>query len=354
VRNNNFTIEELSAYLDGELTPQDRERIEELVRTDPAARAELDKLRSATTLFASLPNLSAPNSLRSSIAETIQNRRKRSFLGRITEYFSQTTMFNPAVYVSAATLLVIVVGLYVTSSLPRPGGEMQFADAGIHAEEPVADDEFFDEEKSKTIRAEKRRAQSDIPLAASPSITEDSLADAGAEVTMEESEADLALAEERASFVEVSGPMYRAEILQTYYEPGTDTVDFAAADSEQDYVIQWGREMVFNPSSPSGTNENPLVQDSNRLPPEMPGFEFYANYNEEPASVLVEGVVHVARDGRVLFYRLTGPPETKDILDSFAMNLRDHNLRALQRNSQPVSVLYRFIAMLYPSEYCAE
>lgn len=53
-------LEQLSAYLDGELTDAERAAVERLLATDPAARALLDELRRTAELVAALPRAAAP------------------------------------------------------------------------------------------------------------------------------------------------------------------------------------------------------------------------------------------------------------------------------------------------------
>ena len=53
-------LEQLSAYLDGELTDAERAAVERLLAADPAARALLDELRRTAELVAGLPRAAAP------------------------------------------------------------------------------------------------------------------------------------------------------------------------------------------------------------------------------------------------------------------------------------------------------
>lgn len=54
---------ELSAYLDGELSPADAARVERALENDPALRAELERLEEISATLRGLPTLSAPSSV---------------------------------------------------------------------------------------------------------------------------------------------------------------------------------------------------------------------------------------------------------------------------------------------------
>ncbi len=56
-------VEQLSAYLDGELTEAERATLEARLQANPALYGELDSLRQTVALVRSLPRLAAPRSL---------------------------------------------------------------------------------------------------------------------------------------------------------------------------------------------------------------------------------------------------------------------------------------------------
>jgi hypothetical protein len=56
------TLEQLSAYLDGELSAPDAARLESALQADPVLRSSLEELRSVTRLMAALPPKRAPRS----------------------------------------------------------------------------------------------------------------------------------------------------------------------------------------------------------------------------------------------------------------------------------------------------
>ena len=64
---------ELSAYLDGELTAQERSTLEAHLSACPQCRAALDELRSVATVMSELPRVSAPSSLMTKIRRDIAN-----------------------------------------------------------------------------------------------------------------------------------------------------------------------------------------------------------------------------------------------------------------------------------------
>ena len=72
----NFDDELLSAYLDDELTPEERARVEERLAADPAARQLLDELRAVSRAMKDLP----PATLGADLRETVLRRAERAML----------------------------------------------------------------------------------------------------------------------------------------------------------------------------------------------------------------------------------------------------------------------------------
>lgn len=64
----------LSAYLDGELSPQERLRVEEWLARDPAAKQLLEELRREQTLIRALPRSAVPRDLSQSVLEIAEQR----------------------------------------------------------------------------------------------------------------------------------------------------------------------------------------------------------------------------------------------------------------------------------------
>jgi hypothetical protein len=71
-----FDDELLSAYLDDELTPEERARVEERLATDPAARQLLDELRTVSQTMKELPAVTLGADLR----ESVLRRAERAML----------------------------------------------------------------------------------------------------------------------------------------------------------------------------------------------------------------------------------------------------------------------------------
>ncbi len=65
----------LSAYLDGELSPQERQIVEKLLASDPAARQLVEELRAQRELIQRLPRLPIPRDLSRSVVALAEHRR---------------------------------------------------------------------------------------------------------------------------------------------------------------------------------------------------------------------------------------------------------------------------------------
>jgi anti-sigma factor RsiW len=89
--------EELTAYLDGELSSEDRSRVEERLARDPAYRAELQRMQRAWDMLEKLPRatvddsfarttiemvaIAAADEVRTQALEIPRRRRRNSLLG---------------------------------------------------------------------------------------------------------------------------------------------------------------------------------------------------------------------------------------------------------------------------------
>ena len=67
--------EQLSAYLDGELSGEETRRVEEMLADDPALSDELESLREVRQLLRSLPREQAPDGLIDAALAQAQRRR---------------------------------------------------------------------------------------------------------------------------------------------------------------------------------------------------------------------------------------------------------------------------------------
>ena len=86
-----FDDEQLSAYLDGELTPQERRSVEERLAADPAARKLLAELRAQREMIQGLPRFSIPRDLSHSVV-TLAKRRRASGEDQMAESASTSSI----------------------------------------------------------------------------------------------------------------------------------------------------------------------------------------------------------------------------------------------------------------------
>ena len=95
-----MNIEELHAYLDGELSPEDAARVEAAAESDAALAAELAALRDVDRALDGLPGLDAPADFTDRVVRAVK-RRRRGLLLRIA---------LPAAAAAALVLAVILPG----------------------------------------------------------------------------------------------------------------------------------------------------------------------------------------------------------------------------------------------------
>ena len=107
-------IEELSAYLDGELDAAGRKRVEQQLAKDPAFRRELQRLERAWGMLDKLPSAKVEESFSRSTMAMVTVAATEEVAERQTEIPKQRRLFKVA---GAAGLLGVVVG---NSVWPNP------------------------------------------------------------------------------------------------------------------------------------------------------------------------------------------------------------------------------------------
>lgn len=109
-------LEQLSAYLDGELTDAERVSVERLLAADPAARALLDELRRTAELVAGLPRAEAPLDF---AENTVARLERADLLGEAATPVGATRRpwLARGLALAASLALVVTAGWLVRSQL---------------------------------------------------------------------------------------------------------------------------------------------------------------------------------------------------------------------------------------------
>lgn len=125
--------EMLSAYIDGELSGEDRSSVEQWLADDVAARELLDELTETSTLVRALPRPTAPEDLRNEVL----NRLRATPAATPRSPAFRPGWRRPAVWVTASAAgLLAALGLYL--SWPATV-QMRVADVQARRSEAVAD-----------------------------------------------------------------------------------------------------------------------------------------------------------------------------------------------------------------------
>ena len=107
--------EQLSAYLDGELSPAEAQKVEQAIEADPALGEELAELRRLRDLLGQLPTVHAPAEL----AETILQQAERDSLIVEPPSSESPSRFRWVRYLAIAAVLVLAacIGVVIVSEL---------------------------------------------------------------------------------------------------------------------------------------------------------------------------------------------------------------------------------------------
>lgn len=133
--------------------------------------------------------------------------------------------------------------------------------------------------------------------------------------------------------------------------PTESTVRFRATDSNV-FVAERGSPPRADSDKEPGSNLNPIANPALFTPPLLPPFEFLAGVAEETDSeIRITGEAHVARNGKILYFRLYGDRRYQVIIETFADHLQVSRLLPARRGSRAVSVLFNFEILISKSPY---
>lgn len=104
---NDRNVEQLSAYLDGELTEAERATLEARLQADPALRGELDSLRQTVALVRALPTLKAPRSFALTAEQAGLVARPRPLPFYVSSAFSALSAAAAVVLVALSAYLLL-------------------------------------------------------------------------------------------------------------------------------------------------------------------------------------------------------------------------------------------------------
>jgi hypothetical protein len=371
------TLELLSAYMDGEVTPQERTRAEKLLRSDKRARETYHKLERTRSLLGELPRLNAPTTVLHGVRLRLQSEPKPGLPARIWE--AVRPIFSPApavafvgtAFVIAATILLLVVnqqhppgeedslwalgekagkekGPAETESAPQVSEkkrEKGLAEGSEESEEaiPGAGEEVFAAAGLTDDTARRDAAAGELPPAESragvtagagamrdedraggqqPAITAERSTPAAAPNIV----ARYAGRDRVSSEVPISEPI----ILSAREEAQVTTFDDDLMERAQQYrvteaapyIAERGEPLELNETAQPGSDINPLFDPATFVSPQLPSFHFLGRgMQADQQQVLVHGEAHVSRDGRVIYLRLVGQKESARLIEALADRL---------------------------------
>ena len=165
---------QLSAYLDGELSAQERAQVEDLLEENAEARRLLRELEHTSRLVSALPRHGAPPSL----VEDLQLQLERSeLLGDSEDEVSEPPVRRgsfKAVLALAAMVVIVVGGTWMVAQLGErgPGGAgTQLAQNELDTEEPGAAASTEAKHAMTAKRAPDRREKGPVVAEAEPAAT---------------------------------------------------------------------------------------------------------------------------------------------------------------------------------------
>jgi len=382
-------VELISAYIDGEVTAQERVAAEALLRYDDNARRIHEGLLRARSLLADAQPLPAPPTLRARVMRRISELKSRGPLARLLDALNPANLALPSPALAAGVLLagaVLVVGtfLIMQPSFLAPATSEQVA--GGDLDRSAADSE---EEKSGELFAGSEEAQT--PPSQAPA--EPGAVTGAADELEDRAAPDATAAEEEAQprarpqynvleYEAARQPERRAEAavaartgataegesgdlvlsvprptvfaaIERGPEPaeadragaGNEAFYFSTADI---YVTERGAPRQIDAAAPPGSDDNPLFDSRLFLPPRFQAFDFIGHgAGLARSEVQVFGHAHVGRDGRILYLRLEGERNAWPLIDAFADRLLATRLLPARLEPSPLTEAHARLSRLY-------
>lgn len=152
----------ISAYFDGEVTPEERERVESLLETSVELRQVLDDTSKLSALLHSFPREAAPADLAVNVHDRVSKSTAAAgpeTISLFKRYRRELMAFVIGTVATAATFVMLYFGinqLQIAYDVP------QLADAGIH---PMAESRYAKEFKSATSLEEKAEGSVTLSIA---------------------------------------------------------------------------------------------------------------------------------------------------------------------------------------------
>lgn len=122
--NSQARTEMLSAYVDGELSRAEIERVERLLESDPAARQQLEGMRSVVHNLGHLQRMAPPSTLGQDVARRIAlASERRSLLDRIEDGLAGSQRHSNLFMMFALVFALSIITFFFLDSLNRAGRE---------------------------------------------------------------------------------------------------------------------------------------------------------------------------------------------------------------------------------------
>ena len=365
----------LSAFIDGEATEEERTEVERLLAENKEAAELYSRLSATSSMLSSMQPLSAPSRVRHNVSHAI--RSNRSFFARMRRLVMPRKLRMPVLtYASSAIVIVLaVVFVVVIPQVMDTANTQQIADAGpTLGESETMRQETEPLEGLAPPRTEdpvKKEMKTEPPARTTeqPAEQEELLAEFDTDAPTDR--ADEAQAERRMALsararagraaaapqpiieptivsVAARPPMYRAEVIQAYHD--SPVTGEREKTDERAYTAFHDDQMRLDFEAPSGADTNPVLESVDPDTIGMPSVDFPHFNSTGTGSVMVSGQIHVAADGKIISYRLSGPPDSRELIDRYAAHLANIRVMPAIHEGRPVSVLYNFIATIYRIE----
>lgn len=377
-------IELLSAYADGEVSPAERDEVERLLASDPEAQALYRRLTSTTSMLKTMERVQAPPTLRHILRTRMVTSREIPFFQRMRLLVEKRRLrMSQLAYL--LSFFVIIGMLYFISSSLLQRNELETASIDIEfpeQEEEIVEAVRFARNEPQVNEyilpaedeVEVPPVESPFPLYEGPSpeppvqyaldaaAPDDAAASAGetgqpmaapaprsqalaAETRTREPvpQPETHRTDERAAGRMTTDALARTNKFITP-EDEAKAKEETAAHAQSPFVLEGGRNPIINSEAQPGSDANPLRADISFTvnardlanQPMLPGGN----------DLTLSGRFNVAASGRIVWYRIEGPPAAQPVMETFIAHLRASAQEPQVLNGRPVAIAYTFTATI--------
>jgi hypothetical protein len=334
----------LSAYLDDEVSSEERVQAEQLLADSAAAREIFEQLSATKNLFATIEKVEPPPYLHARIASGITKQRRDSFKARIKNIFAPRRLQLP-ILTYASALIIIVSAIFIfraTIVEDFPGI--------VNLLEPAAEEEiYFFDEAEELAAAPVLKQEEPLDMAEA----EEVIARPAARESRTVESTKSAAPRMAKSSADESGPSGVSAMLA---EAVDDSEFQLISDEKQFFSVEPAYYRVDVVETMFVEKEGDYSNDSaDQIEPVIPSFEFLMQGSEHPLDpITLFAEMEYTTDGKVIDIEVSGAEEHSEIIAIFKRHMLKRRLAPEFNGGKPLEIKLYIAVTIYRTGMLAD